>query len=122
MNKADRKLVAAAFRKAKKYLSTTYKDTHGDMIETAGIWKHEFICHCLDRALVKGEICQRARDLTEEIIYKRLRECGTLAGWIRTNHPELDMALIHDYNHNLGSKAQRTRKAWLNSLIAEFDK
>lgn len=104
--------LAAAFKAARKYLSPTRYDCNG---------KHEFICHCLNRAESKGEISGSTRVKAHELIHDRLGGAYSLQSWLYSEHPELVRAIKEDREGSAnGARTQATRLAWLNSLIKEF--
>jgi hypothetical protein len=72
--------------------------------------KEKYICHAVLFTKIES---QRAKDLAAQMAELRLVDHATLEGWMYTHHPHLDI--------NNTVMMQRTRHAWLDSMIAELE-
>ena len=110
MSQQDLSMVEA-FRAAKKYLSLTERCTYS---------KSKFICHALKLAQRAGIITEIQVDAARKVITTRMPGCYSFEMWLVANHPELIVAMETDAYASNGRKLQKTRQAWLDSLIKEF--
>ena len=108
MNDQYRKDLAAAFRAALLHLwdGMGYNDL--------GTLKQKFICLSLSTALEHGQITQIQWRGARNLITERLDGCETLGLWLAHHYP-------CKYNTSHKTQMQRTRKAWLESLVKEFE-
>ena len=115
MNIAANKRIARTFKMARKYVGKTRLHKHG---------KREFICHAIEYAahiacVITHDDCLKAK----QIISKRLGRHETLQDWVSASRRAgagIAQAVRSDTYSNAGRKMQRTRLAWLDSMIAEF--
>lgn len=107
--KVSNKDIAKAFKYAKKHLSET----------TDGC--DQYICHVIKLGVGAGVISEYVREKCRKIINKRLSNFLFFSNWLYDIHPELRSAIREDSRLNQGRKMQETRRAWLDSLIKEFN-
>jgi len=107
--KVTRKDIARAFTDAKKYLSDTHIDSHGQF---------EYICWALNHTTCNHFVIRECR----KIINARLERHTTFRDWMEAEYPELRDAIDADYRYNKGRKMQKARSAWLDSMIKEHSK
>ena len=110
MSQQDLSMVEA-FRAAKKYLSPTARCTNN---------RPKFICFALRHAQRAGTITEMQADAARKVIAVRLAGHFSFEEWLAATHPELSMAVITDAYNSNSRKLQKTRQAWLDSLIKEF--
>lgn len=108
---ASNKQLAHAFTEALKHLSTTNEDKGG---------KYEYICWALRRAFVLGTITNGVYLAAKSLINQRIRSHSTFSDWMEAYYPWLKDSIADDDRYNKSRKMQKTRRAWLNSLIEEL--
>ena len=59
-------------------------------------------------------------DITTNMIVNRINGDFGVDVWLRKLSPQIDREVRDDIMHNRGKKVQAYRRAWLESLIAEF--
>jgi hypothetical protein len=82
--------------------------------------RRRYICTAVDRAVddVPGATPSDVAAL-QDLIMDRLGSNSTLEGWLR-EHAYLDDATLDELSPRQFAKVQRTRLAWIDSLIEEF--
>jgi hypothetical protein len=108
-----------ALKHAKEYLAKNYAEV--DSAE-----KDQFICWAVSEAQRRRFITDRTEANIKRIIQDRLNagkvRCTTLETWLSVNHgiehPHYDAS--ENAKRRYVNKIQRTRHAWIDSLIAEF--
>jgi hypothetical protein len=102
----------ALLERAKHYLAMTSREY--------ALRGRRYICTTLDdaKADVPGATWDDVEALQGLIMY-RLGSNSTLEGWLR-EHAYLDDATLDELIPRQFAKVQRTRLAWIDSLIREF--
>lgn len=83
--------------------------------QSSGPHHEKFICHSIRRAEMltsNGYLAMRVGSKLRVLIMQRLNHYGCLENWLEINY--------HISARGNMPKTQRTRQAWLDSLIAEF--
>ena len=76
-----------------------------------------YICDTIHRST--GD--QRQGDVATDFISERIGHVFSIEAWLKEQGEEIADAVRYDVAHNNGRKLQVYRKAWLKSLIAEFE-
>lgn len=106
-----RKLLAAAFKAALKYLAKSSS-------EMLCFDKKRGICACLATAGDAGEISERIQLMATDIIMERLGDHCYYHNWVADKVGPITVRL--DMLTNDSRKIQDGRRRWLKSLIKEF--
>jgi hypothetical protein len=80
--------------------------------------KFAYLCWTLDSRRIKNGAEAETYLLT--LISQRLGRFTFYTEWLANKHPELSVAIREDKDRNYSKQAQRSRHAWLDSLIKEF--
>ena len=75
-----------------------------------------YICDTINRSTGY----QQSVDVVTNFIAERIGHKFSIETWLKDQSEEIENAVRHDMNHNNGRQLQAYRKAWLQSLIAEF--
>lgn len=92
--------------RAKKYLAKNYAESDT---------KPKYICFAIDVAAIPG----KKKEALLKLIQKRLGNHPALESWLRANHGIMQVYPGPLYVAYI-DRMQKTRHAWINSLIAEF--
>ena len=76
-----------------------------------------YICDTINRSTGY----HRSSDVVIDFIAERIGHKFSIESWLKDQSEEIGDAVRYDVNHNNGRKLQAYRKAWLKSLIAEFE-
>lgn len=107
MPKAEHRLILArVFKAAREHLALT-------RAEYLGTPKQEYICYAIDETI---GFSRKEKDAAQKIVMGRLHGSGNLQSWlVKYGYTTWEKSEGRQYG-----KMQRTRLAWLNSLVAEF--
>lgn len=94
-----------------KQIADVYRECKNKM-DVSGGWK--FICNVIIDRVSAGEV---VRGCAKDVITRRLQGCYTLEDWLHRNRIATYKITTNDVN-----RMYNYRLAWLDSLIAEFDK
>jgi hypothetical protein len=76
-----------------------------------------YICDTINRTTGY----HRSSDVATDFIAERIGHKFSIEAWLRDQSEEICDAVRYDVLHNNGKKLQVYRKAWLQSLIKEFE-
>ena len=76
-----------------------------------------YICNTISRT----SNYSLAADVATDFITERIDHVFSIELWLKDQSEEVADAVRYDVAHNNGRKLQEYRKAWLKSLIAEFE-
>lgn len=77
-----------------------------------------YICDCI-RYTSRRDF--PAADAAMNFIAERIGHMFSVESWLKAQSEEIADAVRYDVNYNNGKKLQAYRKAWLESLIKEFE-
>ena len=111
---------STVFEHAKRYLAKNYAEIDNEE-------KEQFICWAISEARIRRLINDRTESNVKRIIQDRLNagkiRCFTLETWLDANHgiKTLRGDTSERAERSYVNKMQRTRHAWVDSMIAEFE-
>jgi hypothetical protein len=107
--------MSKALQQVKKYLRT---GEAGIPIHRDG--KSYFLCYAAGEAYIKGKITWRVKELAKVLFLDRLSDCNSLEEWLDFHHGVAVVYYGDEKYTAFRNKMQRTRHAWIDSMIAEF--
>jgi len=82
-----------------------------------GHHRSPYICDTINRTTGY----HRSSDAVTDFIAERIEHKFSIEAWLKDQSEEIAEAVRYDADYNNGKKLQAYRKAWLQSLITEFE-